>query len=135
MSKGWRIVFMRLCSFCSADSIAHLTKTLPFFFIHSKISKKLSKWFNQPFQKCTLQSFTGSLQGRITTQGDPCNHYREWVCRVQHSSVLITFLPCFNNIEIIALVPVMCTGNWQVILQGLKGRFDTLLSYCLYFAF
>ena len=24
--------------------------------------------------------FTGSLQGRITTQGDPCSHYREWVC-------------------------------------------------------
>ena len=20
------------------------------------------------------------LQGRITTQGDPCSHYREWVC-------------------------------------------------------
>ncbi len=26
--------------------------------------------------------FTGSLQGRITTQGDPCNRYREWVCSV-----------------------------------------------------
>ena len=24
--------------------------------------------------------FTGSLQGRITSQGDPCSHYREWVC-------------------------------------------------------
>ncbi len=24
--------------------------------------------------------FTGSLQGRITTQGDPCNLYRERVC-------------------------------------------------------
>jgi hypothetical protein len=24
--------------------------------------------------------FTGSLQGRITTQGDPCNLYREGVC-------------------------------------------------------
>ena len=34
--------------------------------------------------------------------------------------------PCFDNIEIIALVPVMCTGNSQVILQGLKGCFDTL---------
>ena len=26
--------------------------------------------------------FTGSLQGRITTQGDPCNLYRERVCSV-----------------------------------------------------
>ena len=25
----------------------------------------------------TLQSFTGKLQGKITTQGDPCSHYRE----------------------------------------------------------
>ena len=24
--------------------------------------------------------FTGSLQGRITSQGDPCSHYRDWVC-------------------------------------------------------
>ena len=28
----------------------------------------------------TLQSLTGKLQGRITTQGDHCSHYREWVC-------------------------------------------------------
>ena len=28
----------------------------------------------------TLQSLTGKLQGRITTQGDPCIHYSEWVC-------------------------------------------------------
>ena len=26
--------------------------------------------------------FQYTLQGRITTQGDPCNHYREWVCSV-----------------------------------------------------
>ena len=26
--------------------------------------------------------FTGSLQGRITTQGDPCNLHREGVCSV-----------------------------------------------------
>ena len=25
----------------------------------------------------TLQSLTGKLQGRITSQGDPCSHYRE----------------------------------------------------------
>ena len=30
--------------------------------------------------KCnTRQSLTGSLQGRISTQADPCSHYREWV--------------------------------------------------------
>ena len=36
------------------------------------------------------------------------------------------FFPCFINIEIVALVPVMCTGNCQFILQGLKGCFNTL---------
>ena len=36
------------------------------------------------------------------------------------------FVPCFNNIEIVALVAVMCTGNCQFILQGLKGCFNTL---------
>ena len=40
------------------------------------------------------------------------------------------FFPCFINVEIIALVPVMCTGKRQVILQGLKvglkGYFNTL---------
>ena len=36
------------------------------------------------------------------------------------------FFPCFNNIETVALVPVMCTGNFQLLLQGLKGGFDTL---------
>ena len=34
--------------------------------------------------------------------------------------------PCFDNIEIIALVPVMCTGNSKFILQGLKNCFNTL---------
>ena len=29
-----------------------------------------------------LQTLTGKLQGRISTQGDPCSHYREWVCSV-----------------------------------------------------
>ena len=33
-------------------------------------------------QKLTLQSLTGSLQGRISTQGDTFSHYREWVCSV-----------------------------------------------------
>ena len=27
--------------------------------------------------------FRGSLQGRITTQGDPYSHYREWVFSVK----------------------------------------------------
>ena len=43
----------------------------------------------------TLQSLTGKLQGRITSQGDPCSHCREWVYRVQLSSVLVTFLSLF----------------------------------------
>ena len=45
--------------------------------------------------KPSLQSLTGKLQGRITSQGDPCIHYREWVYRVQLSSVLVTFLSLF----------------------------------------
>ena len=36
------------------------------------------------------------------------------------------FFPYFINIEIVALVPVMCTGNCQFILQGLKGCSNTL---------
>ena len=31
------------------------------------------------------------------------------------------FFPCFDNIEIVALDPVICTGNCQFILQGLKS--------------
>ena len=37
------------------------------------------------------------------------------------------FFSCFNNIEIVALVHVMCTGNCQFILQGLKDCYNTLL--------
>ena len=33
--------------------------------------------------------FTGSLQGRITTQGDPCNLYRERVCSVFQNCIKI----------------------------------------------
>ena len=36
------------------------------------------------------------------------------------------FFPCFINIEIVVLVPEMCTGNCQFILQGLKGFFNPL---------
>ena len=43
----------------------------------------------------SLQSLTGKLQGRITTQGDPCNHYREWVYRVQLSSTPVVFIDSF----------------------------------------
>jgi hypothetical protein len=38
--------------------------------------------------------FTGSLQGRITTQGDPCNLYREGVCSV--ALLLLTFPPSWS---------------------------------------
>ena len=38
------------------------------------------------------------------------------------------FFPCFINIKIVALVPVMCTGNCKFTLQGLKGCFNTLYS-------
>ena len=36
------------------------------------------------------------------------------------------FFPCFINVEIVALVPVMCTGNCQFILQGLKACFTVV---------
>ena len=51
----------------------------------------LALLFNISIQYTTLQSLTGKLQGRITTQ----SHYREWVYRVQLSSVLVTFLSLF----------------------------------------
>ena len=52
------------------------------------------------------------------------NRYAEYYfCRFW-----LHFFPYFNNIESIALVPVMCTGNCQFILQGLKGCFNTLYS-------
>ena len=38
----------------------------------------------------------------------------------------LQLFPFFNNIKIAGLVPVICTGNYQFILQGLKGCFDTL---------
>ena len=43
--------------------------------------------------------FTGSLQGRISTQGDPCNLYRERVCSVSGER-------CFIN-ELWAVSPAM----------------------------
>ena len=36
------------------------------------------------------------------------------------------FFPCFINLKIVALDPVMCTGNCQFILRDLKGCFNTL---------
>ena len=50
---------------------------------------------SSPYPKTSLQSLTGKLQGRITSQGDPCSHCREWVYRVQLSSVLVTFFSLF----------------------------------------
>ena len=54
---------------------------------------KPGKFFDDNIR--ALQSLTGKLQGVITTQGDPCSHYREWVYRVQLFSVLVTFLSLF----------------------------------------
>ena len=71
----------------------------------------------------TLKSLTGKLQGRITTQvvitGNEVAEYNFLL-------FWLHFFPCFSNIEIVALVPVMCTGNYKFILQGLKGCFNTL---------
>ena len=45
------------------------------------------------------------------------------------STTFVCFgFPCFINIEFVALVPVMYTGNCQFILQGLQGCFNTLIS-------
>ena len=38
----------------------------------------------------------------------------------------LQFFPCFINVEIVTLIPVMCKRNCQLILQGLKGSFNTL---------
>ena len=77
----------------------------------------------QPFT--SLHSLTGKLQGKITKQGDPCSHYREFT-ECNFLLFWLNFFPCFINVELVALVPVMCTGNCQFILQGLKGCFNTL---------
>ena len=76
----------------------------------------------------TLQSLTGKLQGRVTTQyrGIPVvitgNEFTEY----NFLLFWLHYFPCFINVEIVALVPVMSTGNYQFILQGLKGSFNTL---------
>ena len=74
----------------------------------------------------TLQSLTGSLQGRITYREIPVvitgNGFAEYIFFLSwlHSS------PCFINIQNAALIPVMCTGNCQIILQGLKSCYNNL---------
>ena len=66
----------------------------------------------------TLQSIKGSLQGRNTTQGDPCSHYREWVCSVQLFSVLVTFFPCFINIfSLLNLYGFLCFTKNQIYME------------------
>ena len=54
MSKGWRIVFMRLCSFCSADSIAHDspfdTNFTILFYSMQKYLKKCPNDSTNPFK-------------------------------------------------------------------------------------
>ena len=67
-----------------------------FFWFNNKSNFLLSFFLEiSCFFLSSLQSLTGKLQGRITTQGDPCSHYRERVYRVQLSSVLVTFLSLF----------------------------------------
>jgi len=63
----------------------------------------------QPRLGPSVQSLTGKLQGRITTQGNPCNYYRNEFTEYNFLLFWLHFFPCFKNIEIVALVPVMCT--------------------------
>ena len=121
-----------------------ISKCLSFFFCQTskynslnygfrrRIQKYLKLRTNMPFTDRnilvnflpSLQSLRGKLQGRMTTQGNPVvitgNEFTEY-------SFLLFWFPCFNNIEIVALlVPVICTGNCQFILQGFNGCFNTL---------
>ena len=62
------------------------------------------RWFQCQLQNLMLWYpviFTGSLQDRISTQGDPCHLYREWVCsacklkyviKVWPSTIIVGFL-------------------------------------------
>ena len=94
-----------------------------------------------------LQSLTGKLQGRITTQGDPCSHYREWVYRVQFSSFLVTFLSlcyqhwncCSSSCNMYRELPNHTTGFkgllwYPVIFTGsLQGRITTQGDPCSHY--
>ena len=98
----------------------------------------------QNSEHCTEVRFASLLYGGFITAIIHCNplqgNYRvELVHReipvvitgneyTEYSFLLfwLHFFPCFNNIEIVALVPVICTGNCQFIIQGLKGCFNTL---------
>ena len=78
------------------------------------------------FARCTtLQSLTGKYRVELLHREIPVvitgNEFTEY-----NFLFWLHFFPCFINIEIVALVPVMCTGNCQFILQGLKGCFNTL---------
>ena len=92
--------------------------------------------------KTTLQMFTGIYggpAGKLHCNPLQGNYRVELLHReipvvitgiefTEYSFLLfwLHFFPCFNNIEIVALVPVMCKGNCQFIQQGLKSCFNTL---------
>ena len=93
-------------------------------------------WSVRNFNTCSLFSYFGicthcnPLQGnyrvellhreiRVIITGDEFAEYNFLL-------FWLYFIPCFNSIEIITLVLVMCTGSCKVILQGLEGCFDSL---------
>ena len=58
---------------------------------------------------------------RITTQGNPCNHYREWVCSVGYSEKLWAakiriYLMKFGHCHILVSNTVVCSV-WTVIFS------------------
>ena len=87
--QKWYSVFHKPCNLWTASWVhetdlrktpAAISKNF-FGVFHGKYSyENTRKTWNTDF--ITLQSLTGSLQGRITSQGDPCSHYREWVWSV-----------------------------------------------------
>ena len=63
--------------------------------------------------------FTGSLQDRITTQGDPCSHHREWVS-VHLVSICEYrgFLDSINDNDTLEIISTHCEAMAQSTTKG-----------------
>ena len=112
--------------------LLYLCPSFPQGFLHLLPPVLFWQFFGQVVSTA-LQSLTGSLQGRFT--------YREiHVVIAGNRFAEYTFFlfwshsfPCFINIQNAASIPVMCTGNCPIILQGLKGCFNPPVLYTVAF--
>ena len=73
----------------------------------------------------SLQSLTGKLQGRITTQGDPCSHYRDYRVLKQ------PFKPCGMNCQFPVHITWTRTTISTLLKQGKKCNQNRRKLYSL----